>query len=95
MKNRLTYKNNWEADSYFVGDKEIVTLSKISVNGKEFKVTHATVSVPYNDMGHTYDGTSTHYFIKEKVFGIEKMFDLNTIVSKAKVYAIEFTVKEK
>ena len=88
----LKYKNNWESDEYYVGKKRITVLKKVSIDGEEFKVTSRRVSVPYNDMGHTYTGDSNHYFIKKKVFGTKMEFDLNTIVDKVKVVALDYTV---
>ena len=89
---RLTYQNNWEADSYFVENRRIQSLEAVSIDGKEYNVTEHVISVPYSDMGQTYFGTSTHYFIRETVFGITKEFDLNTIVNKKKIIPVRYTV---
>jgi hypothetical protein len=95
MKNRLTYNNCWAADNYFVNKKRILTLKKVCINGTEYPVSNRSVSVRYTDMGHEGYGTSTHYFVPETVFGIKKEFDLNSLVEKVKVYAVEFTTEEK
>ena len=29
---QLSYKNNWEYDLYFIGDKHIATLNSVSIN---------------------------------------------------------------
>lgn len=34
-----------------------------------------------------------HYFVKETAYALEKTFDLNTLVPKVKVIAIEFTTQ--
>ena len=95
MKNKLTYNNDWEYDRYFIGKKELNTLTKVRIADKEYDVTPREVSVPYNDMGHNYEATSVHYFVKESVFGMEQTFDLNSLVSKIMVVAVEFTFKEE
>ncbi len=93
MTNQLIYNNNWEYDTYLVNNRKIATLTKVEINGKEYEVTSHKVSVPYNDMGHSYQATSVHYFVKETVFGTEQKIDLNKIVNRAKVIAIEFTTQ--
>jgi hypothetical protein len=86
---RLIYKNEWEADSYYIGGVP-VSPTKVQIRGKEYKVTAQVVSVPYDDMGHTYSGVSTHYFVEEAVFGRKRKFDLNTIVPYIPVFAVEY-----
>lgn len=92
---QLSYQNNWEMDEYYVGKDRVATLDSVSINDITYKVTAKICSIPYNDMGHTYSGTSTHYFVKEKVFGIEKTFDLNGLVGKVKVFPVDFTLEKK
>lgn len=87
---KLTYKNNWESDEYFVGDKLLTSLSEVEIKGKRYKVKANDVGVPYYDMGHQYNAVSTHYFIAEKVFGVYVAFDLNEIVKRVSVKAIKF-----
>jgi sporulation protein YlmC with PRC-barrel domain len=95
MKNKLTYKNDWEADQYSIDGKRIRTLNEVEIDKKKFKVTGNVVSIPYSDMGHTYHGISTHYFVTVKLFGINKKIDLNEIVNKKPVYATKFSLEEK
>ena len=92
---RLTCRNNWMMDEYSVGGDRIATLDSVCVNDITYKVTARIVSIPYNDMGHTYNGTSTHYFVKEWVFGVPKEFDLNALVDKVEVYPVDFTLEKK
>ena len=95
MKNVLVYDNQWEYDNYYVltgsGKEKIVTLTIVSINGKEYAVTSRMVRVPYRDMGHQYEANSLHYFVKESVFGIEKTFDLNEIIKHTTIIAIDCT----
>lgn len=91
---RLTYKNNWENDNYYVDGLPIKELKTVSIRGKRYKVTARKVRVPVYDMGHTYNAISTHYFVEETVFGSKRSFDLNTIVRKQPVFAITFKVEE-
>ena len=91
----LSCRNNWEMDEYSVGTDRIATLDSVSINDVTYKVTARIMSIPYNDMGHTYSGTSTHYFVKEKVFGVEKDFDLNGLVNKIKIFPVDFTLEKK
>ena len=86
----LDYRNDWEADTFSVvdqthdgkklGSKVIRDLRKVRVHFKLYEVTSREVSVPYNDMGHTYYGTSKHYFIEETVFGTKIKFDLGKLM---------------
>ncbi len=91
---RLKYSNQWESDIYTVNDKRVTKLKEVVINGKWYKVTSRIVSVPYSDMGRPGAGTSTHYFVKEKVFGITIEFDLNTIVNRKPVYVSDYKVEE-
>jgi hypothetical protein len=92
---KLTYRNNWEADEYYVGKNRVIDLREVRINGKSYDVMSATVSVPYGDMGHTYTGRSKHYFVTEQVFGVDQQFDLNTVIRDVDVYAVKFTAKHK
>lgn len=91
---KLTYSNNWEADIYKVEGKEIRTLKSVKIGSKTYKVTAHEVSAPYMDMGHRYVAVSKHYFVQEKVFGMNMTFDLNEIIKKKAIYAVEYTVKD-
>jgi hypothetical protein len=93
MKNRpkqiLSYQNQWEADEYRVNGRRVATLTKIHIRdkkgtkGKSFMVRAARVSVPYDDMGHEYYGTSTHFFIDLPVVGRKSVeVDLNRLMHK-------------
>jgi hypothetical protein len=90
---RLNYSNSWESDTYTVDGKRIRTLTEVKINGEFYKVTAYDVSVPYLDHGQRGVGISTHYFVKEKVFGISMSFDLNKIIEKKPVYAAEYTLE--
>jgi hypothetical protein len=68
-------------------------LKEVVINGEWYKVSNRYVSVPYIDMGQTGLGTSRHYFVKEKVFGVKMEFDLNDIVKRKPVYAAEYTLE--
>jgi hypothetical protein len=88
--NKLTYSNNWEADEYFVNGKRVTSLKKVRIGTKEYKVTTREVSIRYMDMGHEGYGTSDHYFIKEVVFGIKMEFDLNSLIRRKAIFALEY-----
>ena len=88
----LTYRNNWEADEYYVDGKRITSLEEVEENGVTYPVTTRRVSVPYNDMGHTYSGTSDHYFIEVSNLSTIMLLDLNRIVPKnPNIKATKFT----
>ena len=89
----LKYKNNWEADEYYINGKRIKALKRVRIIDKEYPVKTHQVSVPYNDMGHEYNGISDHYFVTETVFGIKKEFDLNEIVGKQSVFPLIYTTE--
>jgi len=88
---KLEYCNDWENDIYSIGGKELATLKKVSIIGREFNVKSRNVSVPYNDMGHEYYADSRHYFIKDPFFGNE--IDLNTVIEKFEVIALKYTLE--
>ena len=47
-----------------------------------------------NDWEHdVYNATSTHYFVEINVLGVKTRVDLNTIVPKRRVYAVEYSTK--
>lgn len=91
---KLHYSNNWENDIYTIGKKRVDTLDVVEINGVEYDVTARKVTVPYDDMGHTYTSTSTHYFVTAKVFGIPKEFDLNTLMQNLIITPIIYTVED-
>ena len=90
---KLKYSNNWASDIYHVGTQRLLTLELVSIAGAEYKVTNREVRVRYSDMGHENYATSTHYFVKTKVFGRMMEFDLNTI--KAPITVLKYTVEPK
>jgi hypothetical protein len=89
---QLEYRNEWEQDIYTVDGELVKTLTKVSIDEKEYEVTTRNVSVQYFDMGNSYSGVSDHYFITEWVFGLKKEFDLNTLVEDKKIIPISYTV---
>lgn len=90
---KLEYTNNWYADQYSINGHRVTKLTRVRIGEKQYDVETRQVSIPYNDMGHEYHGTSDHYFIKETVFGIRMEFDLNHIVSKRSIYPVRFEVE--
>lgn len=90
---KLEYKNSWENDIYTVGGKPVLTLTEVRIDKVNYKVTSREVVVPYNDMGHEYHSRSVHYFVKAKVFGKMREFDLNSV--KGTIEAVIYTVGEK
>lgn len=92
-KNILTYENSWEFDSYFVDGKRIEDLTKIKIGKKTYDVISEKITVYYNDMGSRSGSTSTHFFVKEKIFGYERRFDLNEFASHIKITAIKFKLQ--
>lgn len=92
---KLTYKNNWEYDEYYVDGKRVKELIRVSFEGKEYDVHSRRVSVSYSDLGHTYSSTSTHFFIKERILGAEVEIDLNRIVPRnSKITPTIYTLEE-
>lgn len=94
LPQRLSYDNQWEYDHYYVGKKKVKTLTRVYINGKEYPVISKRVSVPYSDMGHDYIAESTHFFVVEEVFGKKHTFDLNTVVGKSDVLALDYTLEK-
>ena len=85
----LTYRNNWESDEYYLGDKRLDNISIVEIDGKKYNVIRRMVTKSYSDHGHTYTAKSWHYFIEEKVFGTVMEVDLNTLCNKTKVWFVE------
>lgn len=81
----LKVTNSWESLTHHIqlekGTKELKKIRKVSIQGNWYPVEGRVVNVPYNDMGHTYTGSSIHYFIKEDVFGVEHEFDLYDLLN--------------
>ncbi len=90
--NLLTYENQWASDIYRVNGAEITGLRKVRVNGRIYSVTSRLKSVSYNDHGHTYEAVSMHYYIRTKLFGKLVEVDLNIVVDRQTVEAIEWSV---
>lgn len=94
-KSYLSYCNNWETDEYYVGKKKVSSLNEIEFKDVKYNVISEDVTVPYNDMGHTYHATSKHYFIEQNVLGVAMKIDLRKIVPKnSKIKATKFTVSD-
>jgi hypothetical protein len=92
---KLTYKNEWESDKFFVDGNPISDLKKVRILENEYAVTSREVSVPYSDMGHTYNAISKHYYIKKNVFGKVLEFDLGRLIDKGiKVSALKYTLED-
>lgn len=90
---KLTYENSWNSDIYKVDGKPLRYLNKVKIGSKTYDVKPERIGVPYSDMGQPGVGYSTHYFVKEKVFGLPMSFDLNTIVKRKAIYAVEYEVE--
>lgn len=91
---KLTYRNNWEADEYYVDGKRVTKLTSVRINDLIYPVTSKTVSVPYSDHGTTYSGVSTHYFVEACMFGIPRLVDLNEYVNKLNIEAADYEVRQ-
>ena len=89
----LKYSNNWEADIYTIDGKNVKTLESVKIDGKLYSVSSRKVSVPYNDMGHSYNAVSVHYFVTTKVFGLSREFDLNTVVKDLQITPVKYTTE--
>jgi hypothetical protein len=95
----LKYENQWEVDVFSIvyqthsgkklGSKRINDLRRVKIHFKSYDVNSRVVSVPYSDHGHSYNGTSKHYFVKETVFAKEFEFDLGTLMSNGVVVFAE------
>ena len=97
--NRLSYENQWEADIYWVKEgrrkRRVKMLRSVQINGKSYEVISRVVSVPYYDHGHSYYGSSHHFFITETAFGIEMEFDLKKVIlAGAEVYAEYYVLED-
>ena len=90
---KLEYKNNWELDEYYVGGVRVGTLDKVRINRVDYKVIARDVSVTYYDHGHQGSSRSTHYFVKEKVFGLAKEFDLNEIIRYKPITVLKYSLE--
>jgi hypothetical protein len=88
-KNRLTYKNNWESDEYYVNGEQVFDIKSVEINGRVLPVRKSKVSVTYSDHGHLYDAISDHFFIYTEADGIEFERDLNELCDTHKVYFLE------
>lgn len=86
------YKNNWEADEYFIDGTKVTDITEIEIGGERYDVIAREVSVPYNDMGHIYEGRSKHFFIQVPIGRARTHLvtvDLNTLMRIRK--ALEIT----
>lgn len=89
----LKYSNNWQADIYTVDGKTVKTLESVKIDGKLYGVNARNISIPYNDMGRTYYGTSTHYFVTTKIFSLSREIDLNTVVKDLQITPVKYTTE--
>ena len=89
----LKYTNDWEHDVYTVGGERVTRLETVEIDEVQYLVISKIRSVQYDDMGHVYTATSTHYFVEIDVLGVKTRIDLNTIVPKRRVYAVEYLTK--
>lgn len=99
---KLAYSNNWEALTFYDRDPsnadahKIATLEKVEIGGKDYPVVARTVSVGYMDHGHSGAGTSTHYFVKLRLFG--KWFDFalhDLLDKKITIKLLKYTLEPK
>jgi len=93
LEDQLEYRNNWEADEYYVDGQLIEDMKYVFIDDAKYEVKSRRVSVPYHDMGHEYSGVSKHYFLRREVFGIDMEFDLNRIVDKVPVIVFHTGLK--
>lgn len=91
---KLEYENNWELDIYRVGGVKVKNLDKVRINKVDYKVTAREVTVTYYDHGHQGGSRSVHYFVKEKVFGITKEFDLNGIIKHKPITVLKYELED-
>lgn len=89
----LKYQNDWEHDVYTVDGERVTRLETVEIDEVQYPVIAKICSVQYDDMGHVYTATSTHYFVEIDVLGVKTRVDLNTIVPKRRVYAVAYSVK--
>lgn len=89
--NKLKYVNQWEYDEYYVGRQRVHSLNKVMIDDVVYPVKNRQVSVNYNDMGHEYSSMSTHFFVVVDVLGIPRDIDLNTVVPRKNVFAVEWS----
>jgi len=93
MHKQLKYRNNWEQDIYFAENEKLVDLHRVMIDGTEYPVTSKTIGVSYSDMGKQHKAHSTHYFIKVNILGNLEDIDLNTVVKRKKIFAIDYTTQ--
>ncbi len=85
----LKYKNDWKHDVYTVGGERVIRLETVEIDDVQYPVIAKICSV----RGRVYTATSTHYFVEIDVLGVKTRVDLNTIVPKRRVYAVEYLTK--
>lgn len=91
---KLKYDNQWEYDTYTIDGKEVTSLSKVKIGSEYYDVFGKEIRVPYDDMGRQYHANSVHYFIETRIGKNFYAIDLNRIIRKEPVYAIEYGVKK-
>ena len=65
---KLSFKNDWEHITYYVGKKALADIKEVSIQGKKYKVSSYRANKDYNDMGHTYTAYFKQFYITHKVF---------------------------
>jgi hypothetical protein len=95
MKKKLNYKNEWMSDIYSIDGNVVLDLKYVEIDGVIYAVETRHMSLPYSDHGKEYYGSSFHFFIQKEVFGVVMNFDLNQIVHRKNVYALDYVCGEK
>lgn len=63
IKNRLKYKNEWEYHFYSIDGEEVEKLREVKIAGKCYNVFRRIEHNTVYDMGHTYECSSSRYYI--------------------------------
>ena len=90
--NQIKFNNNWENYEFWIGDKEIKHLNKISISGHIYDVEAVPVYNRVYDHGHEYDVTSRDFMIKLQVPGFPKEVEesLSNFIRKNKDIPVYF-----
>lgn len=96
QKNKLRYYNDWGYHLYSVGKTNIRKLQEVCIGKKKYKVKGRTDTESIYDMGHTYDVSSTKYYVPVKFFGVTIDLDLCELLRKnVDVIVTKFVPEEK
>lgn len=90
--NKLRVEFGW-SNHYYIGKREVIDLQEVEIRGKRYPVTARFKCNTYYDHGHTYTGSSRHYYVKTPVLGLQQEVDLNTIVPRTAVIATKFELR--